>query len=253
MLNFAYGSLKAEMKVVEEYCWVITQVVGQSCCGWLTSVGFWISTGLTCIYMYLLLLPLPLALSSPSLLLLLLPVLLFLLLLLLLFHLLLFNPPNPLLLHLLWHFGLLTSPLLGSWDILTLIKVIMWTPHPTPSLEGQGILCFSLSRISLKTCSAWMALPAAKAAASISVKLAGAHEFPHWPNCAFNKVEIPLWEVHIHVCMLRSHLDKTWLSLDHPEHNSFISWGGSVLPTLTLKFSYHLVFNLWLLFIRNTK
>ena len=120
MLNFAYGSLKAEMKVVEEYCGVITQVVGQSCCGWLTSVGFWISTGLTCIYMYLLLLPLPLALSSPSLLLLLLPILLFLPLLLLLFHLLLFNPPNPLLLHLLWHFGLLTSPLLGSWDILTL-------------------------------------------------------------------------------------------------------------------------------------
>lgn len=56
--------------MVEDYCWAITQALWQSCSGWLNSVGFWISTGLPCIYMDLLLLLLPFILFLPLLLLL---------------------------------------------------------------------------------------------------------------------------------------------------------------------------------------
>lgn len=98
----------------------------------------------------------------------------------------------------------------------------MWAPHLTPSLECQGILC-----ISLETCPAWVALPVARLLLALTVKLTGVPKFPHWPDCAFDKVEIPSSKVHI--CMLRSHLDKPWFPLGHPEHNSFINCVGLYL------------------------
>lgn len=51
----------------------------------------------------------------------------------------------------------------------------------------------------------------------------------------------------------RSNLHKIWLVPDLLEPNSRISWGSVCSAYFDLKFSYHLMFKFWSLFIVNTK